>query len=113
MNFILTIALTQIIIAFYLLWNDFRKQSPEQFLLALLVVMFTHMATKFTLYVIINNQLLFNYTASSFSLGYGPLMFLYVQSKVSGHGSSRQRLFLHLGPFLAFTVFYGIVVALH
>lgn len=76
----------------------------------MLVVMFTHMATKFIFYVVVKSELLFDYTASSFSIGYGPLLFLYVKSKVSKTTIGKREQLLHLLPFLVLTVTYLVVV---
>ena len=109
MGYILTAAITQAIVALYLLWHDFKKQKAETYLWYLVAMMSAHLLVKFILLEIIEDKLLFDYLITCFSFGYGPLLLFYVLTQKRGAIPSRKEHWLHLTPLFLFTAIYLFV----
>jgi len=113
MEFLLTVAISQLFVVFFLLWNVFEASKSEKYLIFFLLLMFFHMVVKFIFYVIINNSFLFENIYSSFTLGYGPLLLLYVIEKGELRKNNQTKTLLHLAPFFLFTFFFTVAVIVY
>lgn len=95
--------------ATYLLWQDSYKHKTERYLWLFVAMLSLHMAIKFVLLVVLKDERLFDDFSTSISLIYGPLLFFYVQTIRKGSPLSRATHWLHLTPFILFTVLYAVV----
>lgn len=108
MAIILTVALTQCLVAMYLLWQNNKSTSATKYLWYFLALITLHLSIKFVLLLVLKSEELFHSYASSFSLGYGPLLYLYVE-KSCNQTIAQVKPWVHFIPLFAFTILYVIV----
>lgn len=106
MGFLIIASLTQLLLASLLLWQDFRNRRAESYLLLFLLLMASHLIVKFVLLEVLDQEELFDNMVTSFSLGYGPLVFFYFQSKRKGILLKRRTHILHFLPLVLCTIAY-------
>ncbi|MEM8901054.1 MAG: helix-turn-helix domain-containing protein [Bacteroidota bacterium] len=109
MGFLIIASLTQLLLASLLLWQDFRNRRAESYLLLFLLLMTSHLIVKFVLLEVLDQEALFDNMVTSFSLGYGPLVFFYFQSKRRGILLRRRTHIFHFLPLVLCTIAYVLV----
>ena len=109
MGFLIIASLTQLLLASLLLWQDFRIRRAESYLLLFLLLMASHLIVKFVLLEVLDQEELFDNMVTSFSLGYGPLVFFYFQSKRRGILLRRRTHIFHFLPLVLCTIAYVLV----
>ncbi|MEO1217573.1 MAG: helix-turn-helix domain-containing protein [Bacteroidota bacterium] len=112
MGYLLIAAFVQALVALYLLRKNFYNQKAEFFLWMYLALTAVHLSIKFFLYEVVNDDFLFTHFVTSFSLGYGPLFYLYFKTKQEPSQRLKIRHWLHLLPMFILTIFYLIVFSI-
>ncbi|MEO0899286.1 MAG: helix-turn-helix domain-containing protein [Bacteroidota bacterium] len=106
MEFLFIVAIAQTLIACYLLWNDFIEKKAERYLLIFLGLLSAHLSVKFFVLQVFGNDELFKNFPTSFSLSYGPLIYLFFWSKKNKKVPTKSFQLLQLSPFILFTFIY-------
>ncbi len=107
---VITCIICQTAVAIYLLNIKKLENDFDKSIIALLIILLSHLVTKFFLLVVLKNSFLYNKVASGFGFAYGPFLYIITRSFMQKPLSHKQR-FLHLLPFLLFTAVYFILIA--
>jgi AraC-like DNA-binding protein len=105
----LIVIIIQSAITFFLLWSNRKSGSADFYLLMLIVAILLHSSFKYTLWLIVDDNEIFNKVHGSFSFLYGPLLLFYFQ-RINRRSVILQKTFIHYVPFLIVSVFNVIVV---
>ncbi len=109
MEITLSIALFQVLIAFYLLITSQSKNRSKLFLYLFILTAAAHFSVKFALLQIIKDPFLFENLITSFTYLYGLLLFLYIKEFFNNNEQNKN--LIHLIPFSISLLFYlGIVI---
>src|SRR5215467_9445730 len=104
---ILSCIIVQAVVALYLFNTMKLKDDFEKQLNAILIILIFHLCTKFFVLTVLKNSFLYNNNATGFGFAYGPLLFILSQSYIKLL-LSRRSVFIHMFPFLLFTLAYFI-----
>lgn len=107
---IITCVLVQTFIAIYLLRISKVENDFERCLHKLLLILMGHLCTKFFLLAILHRVDMYSKITSGFGLSYGPLLLAATMAFLNTP-LTRKQIFIHLLPFLFFSVVYLVFIA--
>ena len=107
---ILSCIIVQTAIGIYLLNIRRIRDDFEKNINILLILLLCHLSSKLFLLVILKNSYLYSRVASGFSLSYGPLLYVICRFLIQ-KPVSRKQLYLHMLPFLIFSLMYFVFIA--
>ncbi len=109
MQYLITLALAQVLITIYLLWEDFKNKKAERYLLLYILILGTYLVTKFIYIEFYESTEKYIKFSTPLGLAGGPLLYFYVKSKLKETISKTTQL-IHLIPFAIFLVFFIISI---
>jgi AraC-like DNA-binding protein len=102
---VLSCIIVQTAITIYLFNTLKLKDNFEKNLNAMLIILFFHLGIKFFFLAIMKSSFLYANNSTGFGLSYGPLLYITART-YKKNPLSRRNIFLHMLPFLIFTLVY-------
>ncbi|WP_053990605.1 AraC family transcriptional regulator [Mangrovimonas sp. TPBH4] len=111
MGYLISIIVFQAVFSLALVMRYRSKSQFDKLLALFLFFIFSHFSTKLFFLVFLEQNPFYYKLPTSFSLFYGPI--LYLTSKCAVKGITRKELWWHLTPFLIVSVVFLTVIATH